>query len=473
MNYWMMREGTKSVAYHRNNMKQLNRRDALKLAGFTSLAFSLEAILSGCGGGKTYKLPASARLLSTAGGQKVSQPGWTVRVDPDIQPSKEWTVLVYMNGANDLETYGLLNTNQLEQSGSTEDINFVVQYKRFAGRYDSTDGDWGDTRRFYIDRATDPTQIESTLISQHNGVDMGDKARLSEFIQWGVTTFPARRYCLVLWNHGAGWRSVKSVKKVTRGLSYDDVTGNHIDTIDIPGAMSHPSGRMWDLLVVDCSLMQMAEVVYELRNKAEYIVGSQESPPGEGLPYDAFARSLVRTPTVQTKDLAIDLVNQTISKYGSLSNTTQSVIDTSQVALLSQYLDNLGVALLAASKTYGTAISDSRALAESYAYSENKDLLDFIDLLTDKDAQGNFYIPDPDVQAAAVALRTAVKAVIVKNVNGSQHPRSQGLAIFLPTPIRFKTIDIEQANGFGQRYKELALAKAAPNWLAFLENGPR
>jgi hypothetical protein len=39
--------------------------------------------------------------------------------------------------------------------------------------------------------------------------------------------------------------------------------------------------------------------------------------------------------------------------------------------------------------------------------------------------------------------------------------------------IRFRTIDIEQANGFGQSYKELALAKAAPNWMAFLENGPR
>jgi hypothetical protein len=38
--------------------------------------------------------------------------------------------------------------------------------------------------------------------------------------------------------------------------------------------------------------------------------------------------------------------------------------------------------------------------------------------------------------------------------------------------IRFKSIDIEQANGFGQRYKELALAKTAPNWMAFLENGP-
>ena len=94
-------------------MMPLNRRDALKLVGLTSVTLWLEGLLTGCGGGSTYKLPASASLLSTAGGQKVSQPGWTVRVDPDIQPAKEWTVLIYMNGANDLETYGLLNSNQL------------------------------------------------------------------------------------------------------------------------------------------------------------------------------------------------------------------------------------------------------------------------------------------------------------------------------------------------------------------------
>jgi hypothetical protein len=39
--------------------------------------------------------------------------------------------------------------------------------------------------------------------------------------------------------------------------------------------------------------------------------------------------------------------------------------------------------------------------------------------------------------------------------------------------ILYMSADIQQANGFGQRYKELALAKAAPNWMAFLENGPR
>lgn len=452
-------------------MYRPSRKQLLTSLGLASCSITIETLLSGCGGGNNQPtLPPSARLLSTAGGPKVAQSGWTVRVDPDIQPIKEWTVLVYMNGANDLETYGLLNTNQLEQSGSTEDVNFVIQYKRYADRYDNTDGNWGDTRRYYVDRANDPTQVESTLISQHNGIDMGAKERLTEFIQWGTSTFPSRKYCLVVWNHGAGWRSKT---RVTRGLSYDDVTGNHIDTIDFPGAIALPNGRRWDLLVLDCSLMQMVEVVYEVRNKADFVVGSEESPPGEGLPYDAFARNLVRAPSISSKDLACELVTQTLSRYGTLSNTTQSVIDTTELRLLAISLDNLGLALLNASTVFGNAISDARTLAESYAYAENKDLLDFLDKLSQRDATGEYYIPDANLQSAVIGLRTALRNVIVKNVNGAQHPKSNGLAVFLPTPLRFRTIDIEQANGFGQRYKELALSNAAPNWLAFLMDGPR
>ena len=35
------------------------------------------------------------------------------------------------------------------------------------------------------------------------------------------------------------------------------------------------------------------------------------------------------------------------------------------------------------------------------------------------------------------------------------------------------TIDIDQANGFGNRYGTLAFAQAAPLWQDFLANGPR
>lgn len=428
------------------------------------------AAIAGCGGGGVSRapLPPTAELVVTAGGTKVAQPGWTVRINPDVQPRKKWTVLVYMNGANDLETYGILNMNQMEQIGSTDGVNLAVQYKRYAGRFDSTNDDWGDTRRFYVTRGTNNQIIESNLVSQRENVDMGKVATLQEFIDWGVKTFPADHYCLVLWNHGAGWRKVK----VTRGISYDDVTGNHIDTIDMPEAIRHPDGTPWDALFLDLSLMQMVEVAYEIRATARFILGSQESPPGEGLPYDLWVKRLVQNPDISGRDLAIGTINDTIERFGNGSNTTQSVLDTTKLAAIAPELDGLGAALMAVKNTQGEGISDARAEAESYAYPENKDLIDFLDRMKDT-VGGSMRVPDPNVQQWSTRVRIAVNAAIVANVRGTQHPRSNGLAAFLPTPIQFSRTDIEQANGFGQRYQALALAKAAPNWLTFLANGPR
>jgi hypothetical protein len=265
---------------------------------------------------------------------------------------------------------------------------------------------------------------------------------------------------------------------ITRGVSYDDSTQNHIDTIDIPRAVDLESvlgtGRKWDDLIFDASLMQMLEVAYEIRDKAAYIVGSEESPPGAGYPYDRFLANLASNPDESPLDFAKDIAQQTIDSYGSSSGTTQSVLDASKVAAIVPAVDALGQALYNVKNQYGSQIVSARENAESYAYPENHDLLDFIRYLT-QPASGTTVIPvpDPAVLTAANQVNQAVNAAVLKNVNGSQHPHSNGLAIFLPDPSTYTSIDIAQANGFGQRYTALSFAQVAPNWVNFLQNGPR
>ena len=41
---------------------------------------------------------------------------------------KEWTYLVFMNGNNNLDSYGAMDINELESIGSTDKINVVVQW---------------------------------------------------------------------------------------------------------------------------------------------------------------------------------------------------------------------------------------------------------------------------------------------------------------------------------------------------------
>jgi hypothetical protein len=396
-------------------------------------------------------------------------------------------VLVYLDAANDLEVYGTLNVNQMEQIGSTADVNIIVQFKRIKGQYDTSDGDWGGTRRYFITRDTDAGHVSSPLLSHRDGLNMGDPQTLQDFVQWGTATFPAQRYCLVLWDHGAGWRakslpsskaSSASTTDTGRGVAYDDefqTNGNsaHIDTIQLPAGMSLGSGKKWDLLAFDASLMQMAEVAYQIRDQEAWIVGSEESPPGTGYPYDQILSRLVSNPDMDGKALGAAFAQQMLAANGTDSDITQSVLDASKLAAIVPAMDVLGAALSSAQGAYGAAISDARAASESYVYPENHDFLDFARSLSTADTYTGLTVTtDPSVRAAVSQAQSAVQAAVVLSVHGSQHPRSNGLAIFLPTPRDYAQIDVQQANGFGQRYQALAFSQAAPNWTNFLINGP-
>ncbi len=424
--------------------------------------------LAGCGssgGDKGGKIP-------TGTGALIDQPGWTVRSQTRALAQKKWTVLVYMNAANDLEKYGSQNMNQMEQVGSTSDVNIVLQYKRIAQSSnvdDTSNGNWTDTRRYYVTADSDTNTLNSPLISQSSNIDMGLPQTLQAFVQWGIAAYPAEKYCLVLWNHGAGWRS-REVKPspITRGFSYDDATGSHIDTIQLASAVA--IGRKWDIISFDSSLMQMVEVAHEIRNQATYIVGSEESPPGTGYRYERLMGNLTSKPTQVPLTFANFIANDTLAAYGSSSDITQSVLDASQVGTLAPVLNQLGAALTAAQGTWGTQIAAARRQAEFYGdnggidYTQNKDLIDFLDKLAP--------ITDPGVVSAVQAVRTAMSRTVLTNANGTQHPRSHGLAIYVPSPTQYVATEAQQNEGFGQPYSALAFSQAAPAWRSFLQTGP-
>lgn len=446
---------------------------------FAAVASAAVLLLAaGCGGGGDDGEP------SVIVPPPPDNPAWK-EVNPVAQqPLRKWTFLVYMNGANDLEEFGSLNLNQMEEIGSTDNVNLVVQFKRIPGRYDDSNGDWSGTRRYFVGKDTNRAQVTTAHISENGDIDMGKAASLQEFVRWGTAMFPAERYCLVLWNHGAGWRSAKLPKtRATRGFSYDDVTGSHIDTIELPAAIN--INRKWDLIAFDSSLMQMAEVAYEIRDQGNYIVGSEESPPGAGYPYDRFLTSLNANPDMGGRDLAIRIADETITAYTSTdyasqwdfsraNDITQSVVDTSKIGAIAPAIDTLGSALLAAKGQYGAEIAQARDETESYAYPENRDLLHFCSLLT-LIPVGSITprVADTGVLNAVAGVRNVLGEAIIKNVAGRGHANSNGLAIFLTDPNDYRFVENEQiSQQFGQPYGQLALTKAAPNWQRFLIEGP-
>jgi len=369
--------------------------------------------------------------------------------------TREWTILVFMNAANNLEPDSVDDMNEMEQLGSTADVNIVVQWKRIAG-YDSSNGDWRTTRRYYVTRDNDPDTVNSNLlVDMGTGVDMGNPNTLREFLQWGVRTFPARKYMVVIWNHGAGWRAYRDRLNIfARGVSYDDNTGNHIRIWELPLAMS--VGVRWNIIAFDASLMQMLEVAYEIRNLGDYIVGSEESPPAPGYPYHRILAPVIANPNIPARDLAVQIVTQTINYYNpdSTDNITQSALDASLIENVALRVDVLAQVLLRVATDHA-AVAAARENAQAYAEYTFKDLWDYTEQLRTR-------LPSsPALTDAINGVQNALSQAVIAEAHSNRRVnRSRGLSIYVPRPSEFET-----------RYNLLAFARAT-HWDEWLQAQP-
>ena len=115
--------------------------------------------------------------------------------DPNPQQGvKEWTMLVYLNGHNNLDSFGAININQMEQVGSTKDLNIVVQWASSQG---------GSTKRLLVKKDNDTNTVTSPVVQDMGKVDMGDWHNVVEFVKWAHVKYPAKHYFLDIWDHGS------------------------------------------------------------------------------------------------------------------------------------------------------------------------------------------------------------------------------------------------------------------------------
>ena len=132
---------------------------------------------------------------------------------------------------------------------------------------------------------------------------MGDPQVLADFISWGIQSFPANRYALILWDHGAGWS----------GIAYDGDAptfdgGDHISLPDLQGALEQGLAEAGvpalDVIGFDACLMGQLDVFQAVRPFSHYAVGSEELTPGQGWDYEALLRTLYANSDVDGRSLA-------------------------------------------------------------------------------------------------------------------------------------------------------------------------
>ncbi|OGS07539.1 MAG: hypothetical protein A2270_09750 [Elusimicrobia bacterium RIFOXYA12_FULL_51_18] len=390
---------------------------------------------------------------------------------------KKWTVMVFINGKNNLEIAGLYNVNQMEKVGSTKNMNVVVEMGRMAGQTAAgMDGGWTGSKRFFIQKDTDTEKINSPVVMTTENVDMGDYKRVVDFVAWAKTNYPAKRYMLIIWNHGSGWMDPKGSPK---GISFDDETGNYIRTPQI-GLILKEAGKV-DILAFDACLMQMGEVAYEVKDNAEVVVGSEETVPGMGYPYNLFLGAMARKPNLTTEETGAVMVESFKKFYDAVKRGAQlSAIRTSK-------LDGLAVRISEFAKL-AEVVADTESLkaardgvirydcvgAESdpnMTISFYGDLSQFSRLVASnlkKDGE-----KADALKAAAAALQDYIDKELVidnkaslKNRVGRELSESKGFSVYLP-PVETRIAQERLENIFEGKYTDFVFDKVS-GWHDFV-----
>lgn len=355
----------------------------------------------------------------------------------------KWTIIVFLNAANDLYSFSTLNMNQMEQVASNPDVRFVVQWKQSKTAFG---GSSFDGVRRYLVKPDNTSAIASELVQNNvqdnfgNALDMGSPQVLNDFITWAKTNYPADRYALILWNHGNGWQRGLEDEQPTRAFSYDDQYGTSIKTWQTNQALN---GHHFDIIGWDASLMQMIEVAYEARSYADYIVGSEESPPGEGYPYHLIFDNFRDTPDASTLTLAQAFVDgmqeQTLpGNIYQFRKITQSVLQTNQLSNVTAKLSVLADELSANRLGMVSQIQNIRATAQSYSPNSTRYYRDITDLCLKFEADSSGNVPT-SVKTACADVRTALSQAVVYEFHNSQSPNSNGLSIDFSPNLTFST----------------------------------
>ena len=254
---------------------------------------------------------------------------------------------------------------------------------------------------------------------------MGDPQTLVDFANWAVTNYPAKKYLLVIWNHGGGFRSLS----LTKDIAWDDTSGG--DKITMPeledalSAISAQIGKKIDIVGMDACFMAMTEVAYQIKDYADILVTSEESEPFDGWPYDTILGELVGNPLISSEQLAVDIVDKYIFSY-PYGNVTQSAIDLSYMDILTSRLSNLALAIMDDSLTLKSKYILASVGSQYYKDPDFIDLYDFCNQLL-------AYSNSLEVKNIALDIQQTLNYAVIKlGYSGGSVSGSKGLSIYFP-----------------------------------------
>lgn len=363
-----------------------------------------------------------------------------------------WTVLVYLDADNNLDSLTQTDLDELMAVGSTDDVNVLALVDRrydIANLYKICEGD-----------------LENQTDFELNGqeVNMGDPKTLRSFVSYARDNFPADHTLLFFWDHGTP----------LLGVGVDEHTGvsDASDWLSHQEVVEALESFKIDIVATDECLVGQIEVAYEYfigGLQTEYLIASEGYIGYIGFPYDAILARLVNDPDMSARDLSLVIIEEFSSLLSQPPYMSEVVTAQSAIALneIDEVVGNLGTLtqlLTEEMKRYVGVISAARS--RSMLPWGEYGMEAVVDLKTLVEHIGDCAPESSAIKEASLAVLTSLdRAVLgVGTTMVTETLPFEGMGIFFPPSSNAFEHHLPTALAL---YETFAFAQ--DGWLDFLE----
>ncbi len=241
------------------------------------------------------------------------------------------TVLIYMCGSTLESKSGEATKNIKELLSATvgENVNVILQ----------TGGTTSWKTTGISSEHVDRYKVENkrlVLIERSQNENFGESQTLTDFINFGLKNYPAKRTSLILWDHGGG-----SLKGVCMDENFD---GDTLTLTELSTALANANlTKKLEFIGFDACLMATYEIASTVAPYANHLVASEEKEPSGGWNYTELLNSL-------GNDNFYDNLLTSYAEKSSKKYYTLSVVDLSKMSQIDSMISALTQKMIASGK---------------------------------------------------------------------------------------------------------------------------
>ena len=324
----------------------------------------------------------------------------------------EVTIMVYMCGA-DLESKSGMASSDLQEmtNASLGNINLIV-YTGGASRWMNSVVSSSNNQIYQV------RDGGVVCLNENAGrVPMTDPSTLSSFITWTAASFPANRYELIFWDHGAG---------TVEGYGYDEkFPGSGSMGLDGIDTALSSAGVTFDFIGFDTCLMATMENALMLDKYADYMIASEETEPGYGWYYTDWLTEFAQNTSMPTIDIGKNIIDDfiyTSARQAAGQKATLSLVDLAELSStvktpFSEF--SKSISGLITNNDY-KQVSDARNQSREFGSSSKVDMVDLVHMAEN--------LGNEEGAELAQILKNAIKY----NRTSSGITNAYGLSIYFP-----------------------------------------